>query len=106
MAAVVALKVADVAPAATVTDAGTERAALVLVRVTAAPPVGAAPVKFTVQVELLELCRVAGKQDSEATVGKTLPPATTPPVVKSTMPSPAGEDAALLLIPMEVLVGP
>jgi len=106
MAAVVAAKVADAAPAGTVTDAGTVRVALLLVRVMAAPPAGATPVSVTVQVELLELCRVAGRQDSEATVGKTLPPVTIPPVAKSTMPSPVGEDAALLLIPMEVLVGP
>src|ERR1700678_143502 len=50
MAAVVALKVAEVAPAATVTDAGTVSVELVLVRVTVAPPVGAAWVKVTVQV--------------------------------------------------------
>ena len=50
MAAVVALKVAEVAAAATVTDAGTVSVALVLVRVTAAPPVGAAWVRVTVQV--------------------------------------------------------
>jgi hypothetical protein len=106
MAAVVALKVADVAPAATVTDPGAERVALVLVRATAAPPVGAAPVNFTVQVELLKLCRVAGWHDREATVGKTLPPVTIPPLVKSTMPSPADEEAALLVTPMEVLVTP
>ena len=50
MAAVVALKVADMAAAATVTDAGAVRVALLLVRVTAAPPVGAACVRVTVQV--------------------------------------------------------
>jgi antirestriction protein len=38
---VVALKVADVAAAATVTDAGTVRAEFVFVSVTMAPPVGA-----------------------------------------------------------------
>ena len=42
MAAVVALKVAEVAAAATVTDAGTVSVELVLVRATVAPPVGAA----------------------------------------------------------------
>ena len=42
MAPVVALKVAVVDPAATVTDAGTARVVLVLVRVTELPPVGAA----------------------------------------------------------------
>ena len=40
--AVVALKVAEVDPAATVTEVGTVSDALVLVRVTELPPVGAA----------------------------------------------------------------
>jgi hypothetical protein len=67
MAAVVALKVADEAPAATVTDAGTVRVELVLVRVTAAPPVGAALVSVTVQV-LEELGpRLVGLQARELT---------------------------------------
>jgi len=41
IAAVVALKVADAAAAATLTEAGTVRVELVLVSVTLAPPVGA-----------------------------------------------------------------
>jgi len=47
---VVALNVAVVAAAATVTDAGTVRVVLVFVRVTLAPPVGAAFVSVTVHV--------------------------------------------------------
>jgi len=47
---VVTLKVADVAAAATVTDAGTVRLALELERPTLAPPVEAAWVRVTVQV--------------------------------------------------------
>ena len=50
MVVVVALKVVEVAAAATMTDAGTVRVELVLVRVTLAPPVGAAWVRVTVQV--------------------------------------------------------
>ena len=50
MVVVVALNVAEVDAAATVTDAGTVRVALVLVRVTAAPPVGAGWVRVTEQV--------------------------------------------------------
>ena len=66
-AAVVALKVAEVAAAATVTDAGAVRVALVLVRVTSAPPVGAIWVRVTVQA-LEELGpRVVGLQTSEET---------------------------------------
>jgi hypothetical protein len=47
---VVALKVAEVAAAATMTDAGTVRADLLLVTVTVAPPVGAGAERVTVQV--------------------------------------------------------
>ena len=50
MATVTIRKVADEAPAATLTEAGTVRAEFVLVNVTIAPPVGAAWVKATVQV--------------------------------------------------------
>lgn len=65
MAAVVALKVAVVAAAATVTDAGTVRLEVLLVRVTEAPPVGAAWVNVTVQV-LEELDpRLAGLHATE-----------------------------------------
>ena len=66
-AAVVALKVAVRAAAATVTDAGAVSVALVLVRVTRAPPVGAALVKLTVQVLEAFGPRVAGRQASEET---------------------------------------
>ena len=49
---VVAVKVALVAPAATVTDAGTWAAAVFeLVRATTAPPAGAGPLRATVPVE-------------------------------------------------------
>jgi hypothetical protein len=67
MAAVLALKVADIAAAATVTDAGTVSVVLVLVRTTAAPPVGAACVRVTVQVVAALGPRLAGLQASEET---------------------------------------
>ena len=67
MAAVVALKVTDVAPAAIVNDAGAVRVELVLDRETVAPPVGAAWVRVMVQV-LKELGpRVVGLQASDET---------------------------------------
>jgi hypothetical protein len=50
MVAVVALKVAVVALAATVTDAGTVRVELVFDRLTLALPLGTAGVRVTVQV--------------------------------------------------------
>ncbi len=67
MVVVVALNVAVVAVAATVTDAGTVSVALVLVSVTAAPPAGAACVKVTVQVLEAFCPRLVGLQASEET---------------------------------------
>ena len=67
MVAVVALKVAVVAAAATVTDAGTVSVGSVLVRVTVAPPVGAAWVRVTVQVLEEFGPRLVGLQASEET---------------------------------------
>ena len=67
MVAVVALKVAVVAAAATVTDAGTVSVGSVLVRVTLAPPVGAAWVRVTVQVLEEFGPRLVGLQASEET---------------------------------------
>jgi hypothetical protein len=55
LAAAVALKVAAVAPAATVTEAGTVSEVLLLVSVTAVPPVGAVWVSVNVHV-LTALC--------------------------------------------------
>ena len=67
MATVVALKLTQVAAAATVTDAGTVSVEFVLVRITVAPPVGAGWVRVTVQV-LEELGpRVVGLQMREET---------------------------------------
>jgi hypothetical protein len=65
MVAVLALKVAEVAAAATVTDAGTVRVELVLDRATEAPPAGAALFRATVQVLKALGPRVAGAQASE-----------------------------------------
>ena len=67
MVAVVALKVADVAAPATATDAGKAREALVLVRVTVAPPAGAGWVRVTVQVLDEFGPRLVGLQTSEET---------------------------------------
>ena len=71
MVAVVALKVAVVAAATTVTDAGTVRVELVLVRVTEAPPVGAAWVRVTVQVLEEFGPRLVGLQASDEITGAT-----------------------------------
>ena len=67
MAAVVALKLTRAAAASTVTDAGTVRVELVLVRITVAPPAGAGWVRVTVQVLEVFGPRVVGLQISEET---------------------------------------
>jgi hypothetical protein len=67
MAAVTITKVADVAPAGTVTDVGTVSVELVLVKVTVAPPEGAAWVRVTVQVAEEMGPRLTELQTSEET---------------------------------------
>jgi hypothetical protein len=67
---VVTLNVAVVAPAATVTLAGTCAAVVLLLdRVTTAPPVGACPVKVTVPVDEVPPITEVGLSATEATVG-------------------------------------
>jgi hypothetical protein len=67
LAAAVALKVAVVAPATTVTDAGRVSDVLLLANATLDPPVGAVWVRVTVQV-LTALCpRLVGLQDTPET---------------------------------------
>jgi hypothetical protein len=58
----VAAKLAEVEPAATVTEAGTVSRLLLSVSVTTAPPVGAARFKVTVQVLAVLEVRVVGLQ--------------------------------------------
>ena len=65
--AVVALNVAVVAAAATVTEAGTVSVVSVLASVTTAPPVGAAWVRVTVHVVEELGPRLVGLQASEET---------------------------------------
>ena len=67
MVVVVAMKVAEVAALATVTDAGTVRAELVFVRAMFAPPVGAGCVKVTVHALEAFGPRLVGLQASEET---------------------------------------
>lgn len=72
-------KLADVAPAGMVTDGATVNVALEFERLTLAPPAGAVPLSLTVQVELLELLKLAGEHEMELTLGKAAL-VTTPPV--------------------------
>ena len=63
----VAVKVAVVCPALTVALDGTVTAARLLDNATAAPPVGAALVNVTVQVDVPPLAIVEGEQPKELT---------------------------------------
>jgi hypothetical protein len=65
----VAVKFAVVAPAATVTDAGTGSAALFEESATEAPPVKAARDRVTVQVEVPPNVTELGEQDRPETAG-------------------------------------
>ncbi len=62
---VLTVAVALVAPAATVTDAGTDAAALLLASATVAPPDGAAPDSVTVKVADAPPVTEAGEIDSD-----------------------------------------
>jgi len=68
-ATVVIVKVAVVAPASTVTAAGTVAAALLDVRLTESPPVGAALDRVTVAVELVPPTSEVGLSARPVTVG-------------------------------------
>jgi hypothetical protein len=70
MVPAVALKVADKEPAATVTDAGTARAALLSEIAIMAPPAGAAFESVTVQTELVPEVRLAGLHCTWDTTGR------------------------------------
>ena len=67
---VVTAKVAVVAPASTVTLTGTVAAeVLLLVRVTTAPPLGAAPLSVTVPVELVPPTTLDGFKEIDDSAG-------------------------------------
>jgi len=103
---VVAMNVAVVADAATVTEDGTVRVVFVLLNVTTAPPVGAALVSVTVQVELPELLKVAGEQAKEETPVEVVAPVTVPLATETAIDLPPLADAALLVMLIAVLVAP
>ena len=73
-AAAVALNVAVVAPAATVTDAGTASELLLLTSVTIDPPVGAVWVSVTVHVLVAPALTAVGEQATGDRVGTAIAP--------------------------------
>jgi hypothetical protein len=111
MAAVVTLKVADVAAAEIITNDGTVSVELVFVSVTLAPPAGAGWVKFTVQV-LEELGpRLVGLQATEETntgatvrvnVALPVPPLLVALTVTLEIPAPVGVPEIDPVVPLTV----
>ena len=71
----VAVKMAEVAPAATVTETGILRKALLSDKATVTPPDGAAAVRVTVHVAAAPPAKLAGVQDraESAVAGRMLP---------------------------------
>ena len=93
-----------VAPAGTVTEAGVVKLALLSERVTTAPPVGAAPLKVTVQVVVPGVLIVAGAQSR--LVGVTVPDCVTeivPELPVRVIEEPVEEAPSTLVSPMVVL---
>ncbi len=90
-----ALKLAEVAPEGTVTEAGTVRTELLSDKVTATPPDGAAPPNVTVHVELASEAIEVGVQvrlvsgGGNDPVTATLPPV---PVIVNALPSGRGRN--------------
>lgn len=74
LAAAVALKVAVVAPAVTVAEAGTVSKALLLESATTEPPVGAAVFRVTVQLAMALGFRLPGVQVSAEMLGTVMIP--------------------------------
>ena len=69
---VVAVKVAEVAPAATVTLAGTFALALLQLSATIEPPVGAGPLRLTVPVEEFPPITVDGEKEMDEAVNRLM----------------------------------
>ena len=104
----VTLNVADVAPAATATDAGVVNRELLSESVTVVLVVGAAWLSVTEQDALPPALRVDGEHNKEVSAGKTVPPdpVTTPPVADIASAVPPADAAVALFTPMEVVAAP
>jgi hypothetical protein len=94
LAAAVAAKLAVVAPAATATEAGTVSEVLLLASVTLSPPVGAAELKITVQLEAALLLTFTGLQVTDEMVGTMM----LPPVPETVIPVPVASTPTVLVM--------
>ena len=87
---------AAAAPAGTVTEAGTTRAVLLLDKLTAVPPLGAACASATVQVELAPEVRLAGTHCSDERPGSGFTTVTTPEPATTASGAPIAKAAEVL----------
>ncbi|HUI77444.1 MAG TPA: hypothetical protein VLY24_05995 [Bryobacteraceae bacterium] len=101
----VAVKLALLLPAATVTDAGTVKLVEFELRVTVAPPVPAGLLKLTVQVEDPAELNDAG-QDRELTVVAAPETVIVPPVLETATDEPAREAPMALVRLIAAVVAP
>jgi hypothetical protein len=101
MVPAVAVKVAVLVPAATVTEAGTGSSPVLLERATVAPPADAGWFSVTVQVDVAPVLSEVGLQESAAKVGNGT--VTVAPVPVTEIGPPAGVAAKRLEIPTGVV---
>jgi hypothetical protein len=94
-----AVKLDEPDPAATITDGGTARLVLLLLSATVVPPLGAALLRVTVQLDVPGVGIEDGLQTTERKLCG-LPTVTTPPDPFTTPLSPAGVAATVLVKPM------
>ena len=97
----VAVNAPLVAPAATVTDPGTLRAALLSDRPTPIPPAGAAPDIVTVHVEIPPGSKLAGKHCSPVTVAAACDTLIVPPLPDTAIELPSASAPIVLLMGTE-----
>lgn len=99
------VKFAEEAPAATVTDAGTLRAALLSARETTVPPEGAAWLRRTVQVDVPGALTEAGPQVNPVrVVVVTVATVIVPLVPAAVIPLPVAEAAPRFVSPIVLVV--
>jgi hypothetical protein len=108
MVPAVTVNAADVAPEATVTEAGVVNNELLSDSATVVPPVGAAWLSVTEQDALPPALRVDGVHAKEVSAGETAPPdpVTTPPAADTAIAMPPADAAVVLFTPMEVVDAP
>ena len=99
------MKVIVLLPAATVTDAGTVKPLTLELSDTVAPPVGAAPLKLTVQVDVAPGASDVAPHDKELMTG-AWETVIVPPLAVTVSEAPAAVAAAAFVTPTAAVVAP